>query len=230
MTEPIVTVAVLAVLWLIVVVPMIMQRKDARAGSRSVARFSAAMRALSRRSVIDTAAPTAHPQTPTIHVSGAVDRKPVPVSKESLMHAPDRFEMSPARRQMMARRRRSLVLLTAGLVVVALLAVLTGSRLLWAAAALFALALAGYLLFLRGQAQRDNARRENRRIRAPVGGGRDYDATAARHVFTDRPEAVVQIDEDDVALDHFDTIDLTGLYTDEDLRQDAAHRDLRRAG
>ena len=53
----------------------------------------------------------------------------------------------------------------------------------------------------------------------------DYEATSAPQRFTDRPETVVGIDEDDIRLDHFDTIDLTGLYTDDDLRED-----LRRAG
>ena len=47
MNSPMMTVVVLAVLWMIVVIPMIIQKLDARKGERSAARFSGAMRALS---------------------------------------------------------------------------------------------------------------------------------------------------------------------------------------
>jgi hypothetical protein len=49
MTSPLLTVIVLAVLWLVVVVPMVMRRKDDRADERSVERFGRAMRALGSR-------------------------------------------------------------------------------------------------------------------------------------------------------------------------------------
>ena len=53
MFSPMMTVVVLAVLWLIVVIPMLVKRKDDRAGERSAARFGSAMRALSsRRSLV----------------------------------------------------------------------------------------------------------------------------------------------------------------------------------
>jgi len=59
MTDPTVTVVILAVLWLIVAVPMVLQRRDARAGQRSVARFGAVMRTLgSRRGVRTDATPS----------------------------------------------------------------------------------------------------------------------------------------------------------------------------
>ncbi len=51
MTSPMLTVVVLAVLWLIVVVPMIVRRNDDRARDRSVEGFGRAMRALTRRHV-----------------------------------------------------------------------------------------------------------------------------------------------------------------------------------
>ena len=85
---------------------------------------------------------------------------------------------------------------------------------------MFALGLAGYLLFLRSQAHRDRVRREHRQARAPMVAVRDYEVASAPQRFTDRPENVVGIDEDDIRLDHFDTIDLTGLYTEDDLRED----------
>ncbi|WP_096302705.1 hypothetical protein [Jatrophihabitans sp. GAS493] len=50
------TVVVLAVLWLIVVVPMVLRRKDERARERSVASFGQAMRALTRAPVTARAA------------------------------------------------------------------------------------------------------------------------------------------------------------------------------
>lgn len=49
MTSPMVTVVVLAVLWLVVVVPMVLQRKDERADERSVQRFGKAMALLGSR-------------------------------------------------------------------------------------------------------------------------------------------------------------------------------------
>ena len=49
MLSPMMTVFVLAVLWLIVVVPMIVRRNDERKRDRSVAGFGRSMRALGRR-------------------------------------------------------------------------------------------------------------------------------------------------------------------------------------
>ena len=166
MTDPMWTVVLLAVLWLIVVVPMILRRRDERAGQRSVARFGASMRALSRRSVVRSEPlmkPEENDDRPTVFVNGpgAVTRRPVPASEESLMYPPDQHEMSAARRQMMARRRRSLAILSAGSVVFLLLALITGSALAWTPAVLLLVGLGGYLLFLRSQARRDRERRRH---------------------------------------------------------------------
>ena len=240
MTDPMWTVAILAVLWLIVVVPMILRRRDERAGQRSVARFGASMRALSRRSVVRSEPlrqPDETDDRPTVFVNGAgagaVTRRPVPASEESLMYPPDQHEMSAARRQMMARRRRSLAILGAGSVVFLSLALITGSVLAWTPAVLLMVGLAGYLLFLRTQARRDRERRQARRARSSGRTSRDYDATETggvgaaggstiRRVAT--MESVVRIDEDDVSLDHLDTIDLTGLYSEVELDDPAVRR------
>lgn len=241
MTDPMWTVVLLAVLWLIVVVPMILRRRDERAGERSVARFGASMRALSRRSVVRSEPLLQADETddrPTVFVNGAgagaVTRRPVPASEESLMYPPDQHEMSAARRQMMARRRRSLAILGAGSVVFLLLALITGSALAWTPAVLLLIGLGGYLLFLRSQARRDRQRREARRARSSGRTSRDYDATeagpagsndnpsAVRRVAT--MESVVRIDEDDVSLDHLDTIDLTGLYSEVELDDPVTRR------
>lgn len=223
MTSPMLTVVVLAVLWLIVVVPMIVRRKDERAGERSVARFGSAMRALgSRRSgslaphTVEDAATAAVPVPvkTAVSVNGAVTRRPVPVSKESLMYPPDRNEMSEARRQMMKRRRRSLLTLGGGSVVFLVLALIMGSTLLWILDLLLLVSLGGYLLFLRSQARRDRARREARRRRAVTAPVSGYDATADSSRPAREPESAVRIDEDNVDLDHLDTVDLTGLYSE----------------
>jgi uncharacterized membrane protein YuzA (DUF378 family) len=240
MTDPMWTVALLAVLWLIVVVPMILRRRDERAGQRSVARFGASMRALSRRSVVRSEPLIKADESddrPTVFVNGAgaVTRRPVPASEESLMYPPDQHEMSAARRQMMARRRRSLTILGVGSVVFLLLALVTGSALAWTPAILLLVGLGGYLLFLRSQARRDRERRQARRARSSGRSSRDYDATDSgssdgastaggtiRRVAT--MESVVRIDDDDVSLDHLDTIDLTGLYSEVELEDPATRR------
>lgn len=249
MTDPMLTVLILAVLWLLVVVPMVVQRKDARAGQRSVARFGAAMRALGSRRVADaesarsaqnsedgTTSPaddvgapdpatlfTRARATPSVHVSGPVTRRPVPASKESLMFPLDPQDMSHARRRMLARRRRSLGVLILASIVLLVAAAVSGATWVWAVGLLAVLGLCAYLMFLRSQARRDRIRRAQRRARAttahPV---RDYDAT----VRSALPDSAVRIDEDDIALDHLDTVDLTGLYSEVETR----NMQTRRAG
>jgi hypothetical protein len=219
------TVFVLAVLWLIVVVPMIFRRHDERSREKSVDGFGKAMRALGRRAnTADTRAevfvpsarrterarPLAEPPVST--------RRPVPVAQEALMYPVDRSEMSEARQAMMARRRRSLGVLGAGAVVLAPTALITGG-IVWVLAAPFVLGLVGYLWFLRSQAQRDRDRRYNRQARAASRRVRSTDMTAdARHVpapaFAEPAESVVRIDDDDIELHNMDTIDLTGLYSE----------------
>lgn len=231
MTSPMLTVVVLAVLWLIVVVPMVVRRNDQRAGERSVARFGSAMRALgSRRPAPDPDdAPAVVPRPAasraTVTVPGGVStRRPVPAARESLMYEPDRHDMSEARQAMLARRRRSLSTLGAGTVLFVAAAMFLGGMVWTALAAVFAIGLAGYLWFLRSQALRDRERRETRRSRAEMRPSRGYDVTAEPPAPS-RPEAVVRIDDDNVELSHLDTVDLTGLYADTE--DDAP---IRRAG
>lgn len=268
MTDPLWTVVLLVVLWLIVIVPMVLRRRDQRAGQRSVARFGASMRALSRRSVVESEPlpqrEGSEDHRPAVFGNGngagatAITRRPVPAAEESLMYPPDEHEMSTARRQMMARRRRSLTVLGAGTAIFLLLALITGSTVAWVLAVLFVACLGGYLFFLRSQARRDRERRQARRQRSSGRSGRDYDATerdaaAGRYAHgendyersniadangADGPHraesarrgttknSIVRIDEDDVSLDHLDTVDLTGLYSEVELED----RAVRRAG
>ena len=226
MLSPMMTVFVLAVLWLIVVVPMIVRRNDERRRERSVDGFGRAMRALGRGSSVSARADAkrtevfvprerhAAPATPA--------RRPVPVAQEALMYPVDRSEMSVARTQMMTRRRRSLGLLIVGAAVFGSLALMMGGA-LWLLAAPFVLGLVGYLYFLRSQALHDRERRTTRQLRASERRGGGYDATSNLGRFADVPESVVRIDDDDIELHNLDTVDLTGLYNEE-LGEAAAQR------
>ncbi|MEO7287830.1 MAG: hypothetical protein ABI140_12975 [Jatrophihabitantaceae bacterium] len=237
------TVVVLAVLWLIVVIPMLVKRNDDRAGERSAARFGSAMRALSTRHSLgalarpvaqdDLDAPSAAPVAShaQVFVPGGVAatttaRRPVP-AMEAVMY-PDRVpktDLSEARRQMMARRRRSLSLLSAGTVLGLLWGVLTGSSPATVVGVLFVAGLAGYLLFLRNQARRDRERRLSRMQRSGLRLSHGYDATA-EPAYESGSDTLVRIDDEDLELRGMaDTIDLTGLYVEEEFDE----RPMRRA-
>lgn len=238
MFSPMMTVVVLAVLWLIVVIPMLVKRKDDRAGERSAARFSSAMRALSsKRSLVmltrtaspdfdDEPAPVdTHAQ---IFVPGkpTVDRRPVPAAMEATMYSDriDKADMSEARRQMMARRRRSLTLLSAGTVIGLLWGIAAGGTLAWFVALAFVASLGGYLAFLRNQALHDRERRANRARRHVSRVDQGYDATE-QYVVQTETTTVVRIDDEDIELRGMaDTIDLTGLYVDEEFDERAMRR------
>jgi hypothetical protein len=215
MLSPFMTVVVLTVLWLIVVVPMVLRRNDERRRERSVDGFGRAMRALGRRPVVadETRTEVYVPRQQRAQLA-APARRPVPAAQEALMYPPDRSELSAARAQMLTRRRRSLGILLGGSALFGLLALIMGGA-MWLLATPFLLGATGYLLFLRNQALRDRARRENRQLRAtarrPVG----YDATEELGRFEEAPESIVRIDDDDVELMSMDTIDLTGLYNEE---------------
>ena len=231
MLSPFMTVVVLAVLWLIVVVPMVLRRSDERRQEKSVEGFGRAMRALGRRAAtVDE--PRAEVFVPRQHRErldarldaqpAAANRRPVPAAQEALMYPPDRSELSAARAQMLARRRRSLTILLGGSLIFTLAAVVLGGA-IWLLAAPFLAGLVGYTWFLRSQALRDRARRENRQRRAAARRPTGYDATEDVERFEDLPESVVRIDDDDVELMSMDTIDLTGLYH-EDLESASAQR------
>lgn len=227
MLSPMMTVIVLAVLWLIVVVPMIFRRHDEGARERSVARFGRTMRALGRRTHAPReSAEVFVPATRPAPAQRAVStRRPVPAAEEALMYPVDHGEMSEARAAMMARRRRSLSILGVGAVVLVPTALITGG-LMWLIAAPFAFGLAGYLLFLRSQAQKDRDRRYLRQQRASERRVRGRDVT--RHAeraphAPEQPESVVRIDDEDLELQNLDTVDLTGLYS-EHLAEPVAQR------
>ena len=232
MLSPMMTVFVLAVLWLIVVVPMIFRRHDERRREKSVDGFGRSMRALGRRAHGSDAraevfVPSARATQPSERTSVST-RRPVPAAEEALMYPVDHTEMSEARAQMMARRRRSLGILGAGSIILVPTAFIAGG-IMWVFAAPFAMGLAGYMLFLRSQAQHDRDRRQQRQQRATERRTRSVDMTAdapaapAPARVAAPAESVVRIDDDDIELHNLDTIDLTGLYNDE-LTEAAAQR------
>lgn len=215
MLSPLMTVFVLAVLWAIVVVPMIFRGRDERRRERSVDGFGRAMRAMGRRPQVSSAVrqEVYVPQT-RADAPANPTRRPVPAAQEALMYPVDRSDMSAARAQMMARRRRSLGILGVGTVVFLPVALFVGG-LTWLLAVPFTAGLIGYLYFLRSQATRDRARRQNRQQRAETSRVRGVDATEEPLEFADMGPTVVRIDDDDFELQDFDTIDLTGLYSEE---------------
>ena len=225
MLSPMMTVFVLAVLWAIVVVPMIFRGRDERSRERSVDGFGRAMRAMGRRPQLNEAVrqEVYVPRTPPAEAPAHPTRRPVPAAQEALMYPVDRSEMSAARAQMMARRRRSLSILGVGTLVFLPVALFVGG-LTWLLGAPFTIGLAGYLYFLRTQATRDRARRENRQQRAEATRSRGYDVTEQPVEFAEAGPTVVRIDDDDFELQNFDTIDLTGLYTEELADETAARR------
>jgi hypothetical protein len=236
MLSPMTTVFVLAVLWLIVVVPMVLRRGDARRRDRSVEGFGRAMRALGRRPVAVDASSRAEVFVPSRSAKAAAvasSRRPVPAAQEALMYPVDRSEMSEARQHMMKRRRRSLTILITGSLVFGMLAMVAGGK-FWLIATPLLIGLVGYLYFLRSQALRDSERRAGRQRRAGERRSRGYDATE-QLTHIERPyvesghaeqaySSVVRIDDDDLELHNLDTVDLTGLYTEESAAQAAVQR------
>ncbi|MCW2496553.1 hypothetical protein [Jatrophihabitans sp.] len=216
MLSPMMTVFVLAVLWGVVVIPMVFRRSDERRRDRSVDGFGRAMRAMGRRpKVAEGVRQEVYvPRTQPVSAPAQPMRRPVPAAQEALMYPVDRSEMSEARVQMMARRRRSLTILGVGTLVLFPTALFLGG-LTWLLAAPFTLGLVGYLYFLRSQAVRDRARRENRQQRAVSRRSRGIDATEMPVEFAEVAPTVVRIDDDDIELQNLETIDLTGLYVEE---------------
>jgi hypothetical protein len=222
--SPMTTVFVLAVLWLIVVVPMIVRRNDEKRRERSVAGFGRAMRALGKRApAIDASTEVFVPRERRAAAVAPAARRPVPAPQEALMYPVDRSDMSAARAQMMARRRRSLGVLAVGSLLFTILAVTMGST-MWLLDSPFLLGFVGYVWFLRSQALRDRERRATRHQRATERRTTGFDATTEVARFDEMPESVVRIDDDDIELHSMDTIDLTGLYNEELAAEATAQR------
>ncbi len=199
MPSPMITVAGLAVLWMLVVVPMIVQRPAGLPRGR-----------LSRRAVRST------------NLTGVASRRRGPRLREGTVARDETAsaETSDARRSMMTRRRRALTLLIGGCVVTLAWAVLRGG-VGWALAVAFVAALAGYLWSLRVRARRDQVRRQARETRTTTRHPRPRAMPPARDE-DDAHDSVVRIDDEDLALQAMDTVDLSGLYEPDELRRRAS--------
>jgi hypothetical protein len=239
------TVVVLAVLWLIVVVPMVVRRNDERRRDRSIVGFGQAMRALGRRaSAAEVFVASRARASITVDQDSAMTERidyddvsvpatqPAPrtterrpelsefTAEEALMNHTDRAEISAARAAMLRRRRRALGTLIGGAVVFTILAAVFGG-LLWAPAGLFLGGVGAYLFFLRHLALKDQARRLGSSV-TEQHEQVSYDVTEEPK-FAPAPDSMVRIDDDDLELQNMDTIDLTGVYNEE-LVEPTAHR------
>lgn len=155
--------AAIVVMWAIVLVPMWLRRHDAATESRSVERFSTAMRTLSRRTHGTpgrryVVMPRRTAGTMSVHVTGAA----VAATASS---RPVRPAVSPSRMAMVRRRRRTTMVLLATVTLTALLALVGVFP--WLVQIVFDLVLLAFLAHLRTQARRVAAEARQRR-RAPV--------------------------------------------------------------
>jgi hypothetical protein len=208
---------------------------------RALGRRADASAAEARRRRGPVIAPPVVGPRSSVFVSGDTVRRPTSAAEEAAMYAEDRSdmtadhggasarleltedgqislakgEMSAARVAMMARRRRSLTILSVGWVITTVLALAAGGA-AWLLAVGFLAGLAGYVLFLRSQAQRDRDRRLSRRARLSARRAHGYESAGYEVAEPESPaaveDAVVRIDDDDPVLHDLDTIDLTGLY------------------
>src|SRR4051795_8571908 len=144
--------AAIVVMWAVVLVPMWLRRHDAAAESRSVDRFSTAMRTLSRRTHATpgrryVVMPRREGGTMSVHVSGASAPKR-PAGRRTTPGRP----AAPARATIVARRRRTFLGLL-GLVALTLVLSVAGVAGWWLQLVADVL-LGAFVGHLRGQARR----------------------------------------------------------------------------
>jgi hypothetical protein len=156
--------AAIVVMWAVVLVPMWLRRHDAATESRSVDRFSTAMRTLSRRTSGTpgrryVVMPRRGEHGPSVHVSGAaVPKRP---RRTAALARPAR-----GRASIVTRRRRVLVGLLGLTVFTAMLALL--GVLSWLLQLVVDVALVGFCAHLRAQARRTAAIATQRRRAVPA--------------------------------------------------------------
>jgi hypothetical protein len=154
--------AAIVVMWAVVLVPMWLRRHDAATESRSVERFSTAMRTLSRRSHATpgrryVVMPRRQAGSVSIHVSGAA----VASTAVAARNGRPTGAAAAARTSMIRRRRRSTFVLL-GLVTLTGLLALTG-MLPWLLQLALDLVLVAFVVHLRTQARRAAAMTRQRR-------------------------------------------------------------------
>ncbi|MBV9292430.1 MAG: hypothetical protein JO222_08265, partial [Frankiales bacterium] len=153
--------AAIVVMWAVVLVPMWLRRHDAASESRSVDRFSTAMRTLSRRTSSGpgkryVVMPRRGESAPTVHVSGAAaaarsPRRSAPVTAPIAPAAAKRVTArSP--KSIVARRRRMLLGM-AGVAFLTFVLAIAGV-LSWPLQAVFDVVVIAFCIHLRAQARR----------------------------------------------------------------------------
>lgn len=151
--------AVIVVMWAVVLVPMWLRRHDAASESRSVDKFSTAMRVLSRRNSTDRryVLMPRRERVADVHVSGAAaTRRPAP--RPATAAPPAR----PKRRGSLAARRRRLLLGLAGVAALTFVLMLAGV-VSWPFQFVVDLVLVAFVVHLRNQAKRTAAVARQRR-------------------------------------------------------------------
>ncbi|HET7529781.1 MAG TPA: hypothetical protein VFJ98_02355 [Mycobacteriales bacterium] len=151
--------AAIVVMWAVVLVPMWLRRHDAATESRSVEKFSSAMRTLSRRTHATpgrryVVMPRRQAGSVSVHVSGA-----------AVAGAPVRPHARPtpsAARASMVRRRRRTALVIVGVAVLTLVLAVAGT-LPWLVQLVADVVLVAFLAHLRVQAKRAAAVTRQRR-------------------------------------------------------------------
>jgi hypothetical protein len=165
--------AAIVVMWAVVLVPMWLRRHDAATESRSVDRFSTAMRTLSRRTTSGpgrryVVMPRRSEGGVSVHVSGAAvpPERPVSPARPSIVVRALRAHRARAARTSLVARRRRLLL---GLLVVTFLTMLLAATGLmsWTLQLVLDVFLAAFCVHLRAQARRAAAVSRQRR-RPPV--------------------------------------------------------------
>lgn len=152
MSSTILTVIVLVVMWVVVLVPMLLRRREVADETRTVERFSSAMRVLSRR-------------TPPAAEIPAVQENAPPVREDS---APMTVPTTSARADMLARRRRALGTLVVLAIITAIVALAIRPA-AWIGHGVVDLLLVAYLVWLRQEARREQRRRQRRAERRARG-------------------------------------------------------------
>jgi uncharacterized membrane protein len=179
--------AVIVIMWAVVLVPMWLRRHDAATESRSVDRFSAAMRVLSRRqpAAAGTARYVLMPRrdsAASVHVSGAAAIPPLPVAPRRAA-AP----AAPRRKASLAVRRRRVLLGVLGAAFLTTVLVV-GGVIGWVLPIVVDLLAVAFVVHLRTQARRSAALARQRRraaaapapVAAPVA-AEPVTPTAARY-------------------------------------------------
>ena len=157
--------AAIVVMWAVVLVPMWLRRHDAATESRSVDRFSTAMRTLSRRTTSGpgrryVVMPRRSEGGVSVHVSGAA-APPAPAPKAA-KPAPAR---RPRTRTSLVARRRRLMLGLLGLTFFTMLLAAVGVM-SWALQVVFDVILIAFCIHLRAQVKRSAAVARQRSRRA----------------------------------------------------------------